>query len=254
MENRTIEVVFGTDKPVRMNTWEYGTINEILSFDPSHVRMDRLNGGGPVLDNHTAYGSVAEILAGVVERAWAEGGKGYAKLRFAQTAKGQQMLDMARDGILQNVSVGYQVYKYKRTKAGTEGEFDTYRAVDWEPYEISMVAIPADSDAKARSMGGAEDMVIEDDAVMTADPKAAMIEMCTDAIDELNEGVSNYNAYAESDPDNADLYTAVADALKSAIAAHLEIIAALNGQRSNKDIINQRRLQAKSLIARFPNK
>jgi HK97 family phage prohead protease len=262
-EDRTVEVVFGSDKPVRMYTWEYGPINEELSFDASHVRMDRLNSGAPVLDNHDAYGSVLDTVVGVVEKAWSDGKKGYAKLRFAKTDKGDKMLEMARDGILQNVSVGYAVHKYMRSKSNEDGKLDNYRAVDWEPHEISMVAVPADADAKLRSLAGPDNSVtIEDengkietrsaemyDAEMD-DPKG-QIETCTDAINELNEEIENSLAAAEAYPEQADLYAAVIAAHKAAISAHLEIIAAVNGQRSTNDIINQRKREMDFLKARF---
>lgn len=266
-DERTVEVVFGSDKPVRMYTWEYGPINEELSFDSAHVRMDRLNAGAPVLDNHDAYGSVLDTVVGVVEKAWTDGKKGYAKLRFAKTDKGDKMLEMARDGILQNVSVGYAVHKYSRSKAKEEGKLDNYRAIDWEPHEISMVAVPADFDAKLRSLAGPDNaLTIEDEtgAVQTrsadmygmeVEENKGQIESATEAINELNEEIEHCKMCSEQYPDMADLYTAAADAHKAAISAYLEIIAAVNGQRStNKEIINQRRLQAKILMARFPNK
>lgn len=296
-DERTVEVVFGSDKPVRMYTWEYGPINEELSFDSAHVRMDRLNAGAPVLDNHDAYGSVLDTVVGVVEKAWTDGKKGYAKLRFAKTDKGDKMLEMARDGILQNVSVGYAVHKYSRSKAKEEGKLDNYRAIDWEPHEISMVAVPADFDAKLRSLAGpGNDVVIEDASLpdlnriqsagtgnsvtlsgqitgdyittstavlgrsadmygMEVEENKGQIESATEAINELNEEIEHCKMCSEQYPDMADLYTAAADAHKAAISAYLEIIAAVNGQRStNKDTINQRRLQARALIARFPHK
>jgi len=267
VDARTVEVVFGSDKPVRMYTWEYGPINEELSFDSAHVRMDRLNAGAPVLDNHDAYGSVLDTVVGVVERAWSDGKKGYAQLRFAKTEKGDKVLEMARDGILQNVSVGYAVHKYSRKKATEEGKLDNYRAVDWEPHEISMVAVPADFDAKVRSLAGKENEITIEDADgatetrsadmygMEMEEKKGPIESATEAINELNEEIEHCNECATEYPENADLYAAAAEAHKAAISAYLEIIAAVNGQRStDKEIINQRRLQAKVLMARFPNK
>lgn len=267
VEERTIDVVFGTNKPVRMYTWEYGAINEELSFDPSHVRMDRLNNGAPVLDNHDAYGSVLDTVIGVVERASTDGTKGHATLRFAKTDKGEKILGMARDGILQNVSVGYAVHKYSRSKAKEEGKLDNYRAIDWEPHEISMVAVPADFDAKVRSLAGPDNSLTIEDETGTTETRSAdmygmdveenkgQIEAATEAINELNEEIEHCKMCSEQYPENADLYQAASDAHKAAISAYLEIIAAVNGQRStDKDIINQRRLQAKALIARFPNK
>jgi len=258
-EARTMEVVFGSDKPVRMYTWEYGAINEELSFDSAHVRMDRLNAGAPVLDNHDSYGSVLDTVVGVIEKAWSDGKKGYAKLRFAKTEKAEKILEMARDGILQNVSVGYAVHKYMRTKATEKDKLDHYKAVDWEPYEISMVAVPADSDAKVRSLKMAdENLKIED--LETRDMGEAMvtemetpespIQCCTEAINEINEMIAACTANAEACPENADLYQAAKDAHKAAIDAYLEIIAAHNGQRK-ANTINQRKQEIAFLKARF---
>jgi HK97 family phage prohead protease len=162
-ENRTVEVVFGSDTPVRMWTWEYGVINEKLSFEENHVRMERLNSGAPLLDNHDSYGSVSDIVLGVVERAWMDKGKGYAKIRFANNEKGKETLELVKDGIVRNISVGYQVNKYQVTRAMEKGELDLYRAVDWEPYEVSIVAVPADYSAQIRMAGEGHKVEIEYD-------------------------------------------------------------------------------------------
>ena len=169
-EERTIEVVFGSNTPCRMWTWEYGMIEEELSFESEHVRMERMNSGAPVLDNHDRYGSVLDTVLGVVEKAWSDGKKGYAKIRFAKSDKAEKVLDMARDGILQNVSVGYAVNKYLRSKSGDEGKPDKYRAVDWEPHEISMVAVPADYGAKVRSLSPDKQLSIEDETPPVIEP------------------------------------------------------------------------------------
>lgn len=162
-DDRTVEVVFGSDTPVRMWTWEYGVINEKLSFDSAHVRMDRLNSGAPLLDNHNAYGSVSNIVLGVVERAWIDKGKGYAKVRFAGHEKGKQTLELVKDGIIRNISVGYQVNKYQVTRSTEKDQLDLYRAVDWEPHEISLVAVPADYSAQVRMAGEGHSVEIEYD-------------------------------------------------------------------------------------------
>lgn len=162
-EDRTVDVLFASDKPVRMWTWEYGAINEQLSFDPEHVRMDRLNSGAPLLDNHDAYGSVSDIVLGVVERAWIEKGKGHAKVRFSKTEKGERTMELVRDGILRNISVGYSVNRYQVTRSTEKGQPDLYRAVDWEPHEISLVAIPADYTAQVRMCADGRNVEIEYD-------------------------------------------------------------------------------------------
>lgn len=151
-EQRTVEVIFGTDTPVRMYTWD-GPVWEILSFDTRHVKMDRLKRGAPMLDNHSRYGSVDDTVIGVVESARVDGSQGYATVRFANDEKGLRLLEKVKDGILRNISVGYTVSKYERTKATKPGEMDTLRAIDWTPHEISLVPVPADAKAQVRSEG-----------------------------------------------------------------------------------------------------
>lgn len=162
--DRTVEVVFGTDTPVRMYTWD-GPINEVLSFDPAHVRMDRINNGAPLLDNHDRYGSVTENILGVVEKAWSDGKRGYATVRFAKSEKANDVMEKVKDGIIRNVSVGYSVFKYDKQPSVERGIPDTYRAVDWEPAEISLTPVPADHGAVVRSKGEVPAM----DAILEAD-------------------------------------------------------------------------------------
>jgi len=38
----------------------------VLSLDPGAIRMDRLNNGAPVVDNHNTFGSIRDQL-GVVK-------------------------------------------------------------------------------------------------------------------------------------------------------------------------------------------
>lgn len=149
---RTVEVVFGTDALVRRRTWD-GVVYEQLSFDPGHVRMDRLNSGAPLLDNHNRWGSVRNQL-GSVDKAWADNGKGYAIVRFSKRDEVNGIWQDVESGIIRNVSVGYDVVTYEHT-VNEEGP-DTYRAVDWEPMEISMTQIPADYYTGVRSKDGGD--------------------------------------------------------------------------------------------------
>jgi len=147
-EKRTVDVVFGTDTPVRMCNWDIGDFMEEMSFDAGHVRFERLNGGAPLLDNHDSYKGTKGVL-GVVERAWSEGGKGYATVRFSKQEDGERAFQEVKDGILKGVSFGYRVYKYEQ-QTTEEGQLPRLRAVDWEPFEISLAPIQADPNATVR--------------------------------------------------------------------------------------------------------
>ncbi len=149
VEERTVEVVFATDTPVRMYSWEDGRVEEVLSFEDGHVRWERINAGAPLLDNHQRYGSIEDTQLGVVEKAWKDGNSGRAKLRFAQGGKADTIFQRVVDKIIRNISVGYNVFTYQKTER--DGKLPEYRAIDWEPYEISFVPVPADFNSGVRS-------------------------------------------------------------------------------------------------------
>lgn len=151
-ENMTVDVVFGTDAPVRMWNWDIGDFMESMSFDEGHIRWARLQNGAPLLDNHSSHKGTSDVI-GVVERAWAEGGKGYATIRFDKGEDGAEAFRKVKDGILTGVSFGYRVYKYEK-QTSAEGELPKLRAIDWEPYEISLAPIQADPDARVRNNSG----------------------------------------------------------------------------------------------------
>lgn len=150
-EKNTFDVTFTTSAPVMRFDWLTDTYyNEVLSFDPSHVNLKRLNNGAPVLDNHNRFGSVTNQI-GVVERAWIENGQGGATIRFSNREDVKGIVQDVKDGILKNVSIGYTVRKMEPEQMEGQ-EFPTYKAIDWEPFEISMVTVPADASAQVRSV------------------------------------------------------------------------------------------------------
>lgn len=149
-ENNTIDVVFATDTPVLRFDWsEQEHYNEILTFGKDNVRLDRINSGGPVLNSHSCY-ELSDIL-GIVVKAWVENGKGYATLKFSERDEVAGLIKDIIGGIIKNVSVGYRVHKYEKTEA-EEGTIAEKRATDWEPFEISMVPIPADPNSTTRNL------------------------------------------------------------------------------------------------------
>jgi len=147
-EQRTVEVIFGTDTPVRMYDWDMGEFMEIMDFSEGSVRWDRFKNGAPVLDNHNRYEGAKGTL-GVVESYRTEDGKGIATLRFSARDEVKGIWQDVRDGILKGISFGYRVYKYMKEEVG-EGELPKLRAIDWEPFEISLAPIQADPNAYIR--------------------------------------------------------------------------------------------------------
>src|SRR5512147_1236011 len=85
-EARTIEVLWSTGAMVRRrDLWTGKHYDEVLSLDPRHVDLSRLNSGAPLLNAHGAF-DLANVI-GVVERAWIAGSsesyEGRATVRFS---------------------------------------------------------------------------------------------------------------------------------------------------------------------------
>jgi hypothetical protein len=150
-DERTVDVTFSTETPVRMYSYEMGGwFDEILSHDPAHVRMDRINKNGPVLDSHNRYQGVRASL-GIVEKARIENREGRATLRFSNRPEVDGVWQDVCDGILKGISGGYRVYAYEVTQR--DGDVPLCRAVDWEPFEVSFELVPADFNSSVRSQG-----------------------------------------------------------------------------------------------------
>lgn len=148
-EARTIEVSWGKGVRVRRyDWWRERYYDEELSMDPSAVDMTRLaSGNAAVLDGHNRWSLAAQI--GVVERAWLENGEGRAILRLSERSELAGIVGDIRAGIIRNISVGYTVQRYEVEEA--PGEVPVYRAVEWQPNELSFVTVPADATANTRS-------------------------------------------------------------------------------------------------------
>ncbi len=146
---RTADVTWTTGAPVaRFDWWTGERYMEELDLSPASVRMDRLQRGAPVLASHDQRS--LDAVVGVVEAAALEAGAGSATLRFADDPASDQVFRKVQQKILRNVSVGYIVHRYQKTD-GVAGGIPTWRAIDWEPVEISIVAVPADPGAQVRS-------------------------------------------------------------------------------------------------------
>ena len=134
-DKRTVELAFSSETPI--DRW-FGT--EILDHKKASVRMKRLRETGPLLLHHDSREHV-----GTVDSAKIDADRvGRAVVRFGQGDERDSILQDIEDGIRKCVSVGYRIYRMKLEES-SENEPDIYRAVDWEPYEVSLVSMPADT-------------------------------------------------------------------------------------------------------------
>lgn len=152
VEKRTVDLIWSTGAKVLRGF--FNPFFEELSMKPAHVRMERLKSGkAPLLNTHRS-GSVDDVI-GVVEKASLKKGEGFATVRFSKEPTADSIFRKVVERIVTNVSVGYETFKAEEVRSKTadpEGEqIPTFRAIDWEPFELSMVPIGADAGASVRN-------------------------------------------------------------------------------------------------------
>jgi phage major head subunit gpT-like protein len=149
-EARTADLILTTVAGVRRRDWWTGEEwIEVLSMDPAHVRLERINGGAPLLDSHNAF-STADILGTVVPGSVSVTKKAMlGSVRFSKRDAVEEIWKDVKDGIIRDVSIGYRIHKFEES-IGKDNKIPIRTAIDWEPFEASLVPIPADPGAKVR--------------------------------------------------------------------------------------------------------
>ena len=140
-DSRTLRLSFASEEPY--DRW-FGP--EVLQVDSNALDMSRFESGlGCLLYNHDR-----DCVIGAIERAWVEGNRAYAEVRFDKDDESDKIYQKVKSGTLKGVSVGYRVHEYTEVKideslAGGRIKGPCYVASKWEAYEISIVSVPADA-------------------------------------------------------------------------------------------------------------
>lgn len=145
--NTVLALSFSSETPYTRSSWFDEPWVEILGHKSSEVDLSRLNSGAPVLANHDrgATASTSPMASiGVVDKAWIEDGVGRAEIRLSRRPEIAGLLQDIADGIVRNVSVGYQINERTLLRSHSDAP-DEYRVTSWTPMEISLVDLPADA-------------------------------------------------------------------------------------------------------------
>jgi len=139
---RTVEIVYATSTPVGR-----GSFREILEISETAIRTDRLDTGTVhLIRDHMPYG---DPLGRVISHR-VEDGLAIATVRLSDSPDNAGVVADIQSGVIRSVSVGYLIHGY--SDATDEATGVTTRTVTaWEPYEISLTVIPADTAAAIRS-------------------------------------------------------------------------------------------------------
>ena len=137
-DNRRVRMGVSSEQPVERS---FGL--EVLSHKAEDVDMSFMaSGSAPLLDSHDMNRQI-----GVVEefRLDEAAKRTTAVVRFGRSSLAEEVYQDIRDGIKKNISIGYRVTNLERTTNEQIGEH--YRA-SFEPLEISVVSLPADTSKK----------------------------------------------------------------------------------------------------------
>src|SRR6266571_441006 len=122
---------FSASSETPVERW-YGT--EVLSHQKSAVKLNRAKGGAmPLLFNHNIDATI-----GMIDDAWLEDGRLMVDASPFETDLAAEVQTIISGG-LRNVSIAYRVNVLEENT-----KTDTFTATDWEPYEVSIVSVPAD--------------------------------------------------------------------------------------------------------------
>lgn len=134
LERRTVEVAISSEYPVFRAEIE-GI--EVLDHEPSSINLSRMS-RAPLLDNHDRLAQI-----GIVEACWLDPDRRLrARVRFSKNPAAELIWLDVIDGIKVNVSLSYLVHIFV-PEYGPDGA-ERFRAISWEPYEVSIVSVPAD--------------------------------------------------------------------------------------------------------------
>ncbi|ELH0376713.1 phage major capsid protein [Salmonella enterica] len=142
-DDRIVELAFSSEAPYsRIYTDQNGDpveLKEILVHDKDAVDLDVLNDKASLLFNHEFDNHIGVVVPGSARID--EDGVGRALVKFSQVGQlANETFEKVKEGTMSKVSVGYTVL---------EGHADfskgVYYVTKWQPYEISIVSVPADS-------------------------------------------------------------------------------------------------------------
>ena len=143
-----LEIAASSEDPyLRADGWEDPWV-EVLGHKPGEVDLSRLSNGAPVLANHdcrTATGATPLAAIGKVESARLDEDR---RIRVTVALSPREALaDLRRDielGIVPKVSIGYRINERVLQRQADQKGPPTYRVTRWQPFEVSLVDIPAD--------------------------------------------------------------------------------------------------------------
>lgn len=126
---RRVPAVISTEYAVERDDYHEVLVHADAAIDMTRAPL-------PLIEQHQ-YG---RLNIGIVENLRVEGSILRGDVVFGQSARATELWPDVKAGIVRNLSIGYMVLEHR-----TEGS--TVYATRWQPFEVSLVSVPADPGA-----------------------------------------------------------------------------------------------------------
>ncbi len=142
-ETRAISLAISSEAPVLRYDWRTGDLYwEVLAHGPETVDLSRAANGMPLCMGHDTRRVVGRALGITVD---ADSVLRAADTTFSRTQAGRDALMDVEDGILADTSVGYLTGDTYVEELRDGDDYPTRTYTRWTPFEVSLVAVPADT-------------------------------------------------------------------------------------------------------------
>lgn len=132
-DGRTVEISWASEAEVQ----RYWGI-EILDCSPGAVRLGRIQAGMNLVCDH----KLSDVVGVTRSVTFGDDKVIRSPFKFSRSARGQEVFQDVVDEIRTGVSCGYVIHEAQLV--GERDGVDIWRVTDWEPYEASLTAAPAD--------------------------------------------------------------------------------------------------------------
>lgn len=152
-EDDLVEMIASTETPMERYGMDpggnWGRWREQLDHSAGAVQLGRIQSGrAPVLMEHFRTEQVGVIKTGKLDSR-----KLRLVTRFSNVGRGPEIRQDVLDKIRGSVSLGWFPKAWKLMESNA-AKGDLWRITEWEPFEVSMVSVPANPDARVASNAG----------------------------------------------------------------------------------------------------
>ncbi|HEV8456374.1 MAG TPA: phage major capsid protein [Gemmatimonadales bacterium] len=134
----TPEIALSSEYEVERQDWFGERWIEVLDHSKDAIDLSRAKRGLALLLDHVT----GQVIGRAEKFKLGEDKVLRAAVRFSNSTRGKEAAQDFADDILTDVSVGYRIAELEL--AGKRDGVSIYRAIRWEPMEVSLVAVPAD--------------------------------------------------------------------------------------------------------------